>query len=295
MKSNFSILSNPYYFNPSLKFKLKASFLVGLFIFLFIYFFKPFNINKLSDIILEYAFFLGAIAVIGAFLLLYVPPLLFKTYFNEDNWTIKKNIIFICISIFLIGSCAWYLDDLYKNTFDIREIYGIKKLGYLSFLRNTFLVVAIPLLIFIFLNEKNIRVRRIKRANKINSYNNEKVVEKILKKQITIYSENKKEKLIFNINDLVYITSEGNYASFFIMKNAELKEKILRVTLAKISEDLKEYTTIIRCHKSYIVNINYINDILGNARGYLLKSDIITFEIPVSRSFSKQSLKSMLN
>jgi len=70
---------------------------------------------------------------------------------------------------------------------------------------------------------------------------------------------------------------------------------ILRVTLTKIDEELQDYTSIIRCHKSYIINVNFITDISGNARGYLLKSDVIPFDIPVSRNFSKQSLKGLLS
>ena len=69
----------------------------------------------------------------------------------------------------------------------------------------------------------------------------------------------------------------------------------MRVTLTKIEKELQDYNKIIRCHKSYIVNVNFINNINGNARGYLLKSDEIPFNIPVSRSFSKQSLKSLLS
>ena len=68
----------------------------------------------------------------------------------------------------------------------------------------------------------------------------------------------------------------------------------MRVTLTKIIENLKEYPNIIRCHKSYIINSDYVLDISGNARGYLLKIKFISINVPVSRSFSKQSLQSLI-
>jgi len=289
MKFLFSWLSTPYYFNPSVKFKLKIGFYFGLFVFLFLYVFKPFNIPSLVDLILEYTVLLGVITFFGVFFMLYIPALLFENYFDEDKWTIGRNIFVILIGIILIGSVLWYFGNLFKSTF------GIVGINYFTFLAYTFSVGVIPLLFFVFINEKSVREKREKRAKEINTYNKEKLVKKILIPKITIYSDNKKEKLIFKPDDLVYISSQGNYASFFIQENTNLKEKILRVTLTKIDTELKDYVNVIRCHKSYIVNVNFIKDISGNARGYLLKSDIIPFSIPVSRSFSKQSLKSLLN
>ena len=289
MKTIFSWLSTPYYFNPLVKFKLKVGFYFGLFVFIFLYIFKPFNLYSLVDFFLEYTALLGLTTAIGVFFMLYIPALIFKSYFDEDNWTIGRNIFVILIGIILIGSLLWYFGNLFKNYF------GFIGLSYFTFLGYTFLVATIPLVFFVFINEKSVRGKRIKRAREINTYNKEKLIKKVLKPEVVIYSDNKKEKIIFKTKDLVYISSQGNYASFFIKKKEGLKEKILRVTLTKINQELHDYTNIIRCHKSYIVNVNFINDISGNARGYLLKSEEIPFNIPVSRSFSKQSLKSLLS
>ena len=288
MNSIYNWLSTPYYFNPSVKFKLKMSFSLGLFVFVFLYIFKPFDLHSLKGIVLGYTIVLGIVTAFGVFFTLYVPALIFKNYFNEDDWTIGRNLFVILFGIISIGSLLWFCGNLYKKE------YGIVGLNYFTFLTYTFLVGTIPILFFVFTNEKNVREKREKRAQEINTFNKEKLIEKPLKTEITIYSENKKENIIFNTDDLVYISSQGNYASFFIKKNNDLKEKILRVTLTKINTELEDYTNIIRCHKSYIVNVSYINDINGNARGYLLKSEIIPFNIPVSRTFSKQSLKSLL-
>ena len=162
----------------------------------------------------------------------------------------------------------------------------------------TFLVGAIPVLFLVYINEKNLRIKRIKRVAELKNFKIKKQLakENILNNKIIIHSDNKKENICFNIDNLVYITSQGNYASFYLKEdNGSLKEKILRVTLSKIESELDNYTKVIRCHKSYIVNTKFIDDISGNARGYLLKSTIIPFDIPVSRSFSKQSLMSFLD
>ncbi|MEO9572096.1 MAG: LytTR family transcriptional regulator DNA-binding domain-containing protein [Polaribacter sp.] len=284
-------LATPYYFNPTIKFKLKSSFILGFFTFSFLYIFRPFYLAFFSEIILTYSILIGFIGFIAAFFTLYIPPLIFKNYFNEDSWTTGRSIFLMIIGNLIAAILIWYFGEMYK------EPYNLKKISLPLFIVFTFLVSSIPLIFFLFLNEQNVRKKREKKAEEINTLKKEKKTKKEenLDENIVLYSDNKKEQISFNINDLVYITSQGNYASFFLNKNNVLKEQILRITLTKINVELENFDTIIRCHKSYIVNSNYISKISGNARGYLLKSDVIPLDIPVSRKFSKLSLQSLLH
>lgn len=288
MKRIITWFSTPYYFNPNVNYKLKVSFLLGLFIFLFLYIFKPFNLSSFKDFLLNYTLGIGLITAVGSFCMLYIPPLLFKNYFNEDNWNVGKNIILILVGVVVIGSILWYFAEIYK------EFYNIKKIPLSRFLGYTFLVASLPLSLYIIYDERQIREKRQGKIKRIKALKKERDLEqtKILQDSIKIYSDNKREHIKFNIIDLIYVTCQGNYTSFFLKTDDSdnLKELILRITLTKTNESLKAYPNIIRCHKSYIINSDYITDIKGNARGYLLKSKYVSFLIPVSRSFSKQSL-----
>lgn len=283
-------LSIPYYFNPSIKFKFKTSLIFGFSVFAFLYVFKPFTLYSLQEILLNYTLIIGLITFLGSFFFLLIPPLLFKNYFNEDNWTIGRNILFILISILVVGSCLWYAAGIYKQE------KGIENISYVSYLLYSNLVGVIPVLFVVYLNEKNVREKRNRKAKEITDNKFKKgVIKEKESDTIVILSDNKKERLKIVISDLVYVTSQGNYASFFIKKEEnKTKEKILRVTLTEIIKALKDYPHIIRCHKSYIINTKYVTSLTGNARGYLLKSEYIDFSIPVSRSFSKQSLLAII-
>lgn len=190
--------------------------------------------------------------------------------------------------IIFIGTILWFFGQFFKQETTIKHI------NYFTFIYYTFLVSALPLIIFISFNEKNIRQKREETAKEINDFKNAKLEVNLPLKIVIISSENNKESFSIEVEKLVYITSEGNYASFFIIENNELKEKILRVTLTKIESFLKDYDFIIRSHKSYIVNTKYVNKVTGNARGYLLKCNILDFYIPVSRKFSKKSLLTLV-
>ncbi len=282
--------NTPYYFNPSVIFKFKTSVTFGISVFIFLYVFKPFSLFSFGDYILQYTAAIGIFTFVGSFFLLCIPPLIFPDFFNEDKWTVGKNVLFLVLSTLFIGSLLWYCSNLYK---DGKELPGIDLPRFLTY---TFLVGAIPIFFSVYLNERNLRRNRIKKVNDIKQFRKKRKNKKQLTTEITIYSDNEKEKINFNINDLVYVSSQGNYVSFFLKsEDHNLKEKILRATLTKVDEKLVPYSKIIRCHKSYIINTSFINDISGNARGYLLKSDIISFDIPVSRRFSKQSLMSFLD
>lgn len=284
MESFLKWLSTPYYFNPSKWFKLKASFSLALLVFVFLYVFRPFSISSLSDnIILEYTLGIGLVSFLSSLYLFFIPSFIFKNFFNEDNWTIGRNLLFIFMSLLFVGSILWVFASFYRTNNHISHI------SYPLFLAYTYLTGSFPIFLLIVINEKKVRLRREKRAKEIKIIKSKE--NNIHKKEIIIYAENNKEYLKVVVDKLVYITSQGNYASFFFVKDNDLKEKVLRVTLNKITKELESFDTIIRCHKSYLINKDFIDSISGNARGYLIQSSLVPFQIPVSRSFCKESLE----
>ena len=280
-------LNKPYYFNPSIKFKFKICLIVGFFVFFFLYFFKPFSLPNFKDYLFNYTLGVGLITFLCGLISLIFPPLLFKKFFDEDKWVIGKNLLFIFFCVLFIGTVLW----TYAYYFKLDK--PIKQISYFTFLYYTFLVGPFPIIFYVFYNEYTIRKKREQKAKGFTLGKKEEQKENIT--SIIFTSENNKESLQLEIKKLVYITSEGNYASFFTVENNTLKESILRVTLSKIEESLADINYLIRCHKSYIVNTKYVENIRGNARGYLLIIDLIDFDIPVSRKFSKASLSRLLN
>ena len=56
-------------------------------------------------------------------------------------------------------------------------------------------------------------------------------------------------------------------------------------TIKQIEEQLKNYGFFVRCHRAYIINMNHIDSIEGNAKGYKLQLLNVSKEIPVSRTY----------
>ena len=279
-------LRRPYYFNHSISYRFMISFWFSFFVFIFLYFLTPFNLIKLENFLLKYVLGLSLIVFLVLIFLFFLLPLVFKNFFKKDKWTIGKNVLFIIVTLFTTSFFLWFYN------FKIKSSYGLQPLSLGRFIYYTFVVGLFPSILVIFFNERNVRIKKMKNVEEILSL---KKVEKIkIPKQIYFTSIDTKESILITIKDLVYITSQSNYACFFINENNSLKEYIIRITLKKVEQQLSNYTEFYRCHKSYIVNANFINNLEGNARGYQLITSIDAIKIPVSRKFPKELLKKII-
>ena len=80
--------------------------------------------------------------------------------------------------------------------------------------------------------------------------------------------------------------AQGNYIQVvFIDENLKQVKKMIRATMKSLEENLKDYPTFLRVHRSYIVNKNKITKSTGNAQGITLYLDNTTEIVPVSRKF----------
>ena len=280
-------LKKPYFFIDSPKLNLQLSFGIGVFIFLFLYLFEPFGIYNSEINLLYYTLGFGLVTFFILSFYFLILPILFKNFFKDENWTVGKNIGFVLFLVLSITVANWFYSCKILNTANS---------GYLTlkdFFVYTFSLAIFPIVIFTYITEKVYTNWRKKTAKKLMSLRNNDIdIKKKIK--ITIFGDNKKESITFYLHNLVYISSHGNYASFFINNNDAVEEHIIRNTLSKIMVYFKMYNTIIRCHKSYIVNINNIQSISGNARGYFLNPYTSPQQIPVSRKFKKDQLAKLI-
>ncbi len=95
---------------------------------------------------------------------------------------------------------------------------------------------------------------------------------------------NTQEKLNLDPQDIAYVEGEGNYCTVYWHEEGLLQNRILRVTLKQLEEQFITSESIIRCHKSFIINLNEDLKLSGNAKGHFFSSPFFPIKIPVSRS-----------
>lgn len=281
----------PYYLNKSTKISLLQSFSLGIFAFLFLFIIKPHFASSVTNNIFLFALNSGIILTCVFLVYNFVLIFLFKHFFNENIWTVGKHLITFA-SLILIAS---FLNWNFNQYITIYE--GSRIQSYTNFLSSFFIVAVFPISIYLYIDERILRLNREKVSLEIMQEKKKKNVLFSRQKtsELTFQSSNSKECISFKINDLFYINSQGNYASFFLKKKTNIKESVLRKQLVAIEKELKDYKNIVRCHKSYIVNTDYVVNISGNARGYFLHFNEFEYQIPVSRKFKKEDLLTIFN
>lgn len=84
------------------------------------------------------------------------------------------------------------------------------------------------------------------------------------------------------VSQIVYIVAEDNYSKIVLLNQpAVLVSKTL-----KLFESQLQFSGFIRCHKSYLVNIAFVNELCCNGISKLNLSN--DKEIPVSRTGLKR-------
>lgn len=122
----------------------------------------------------------------------------------------------------------------------------------------------------------------------LNSDKLEKILLDINKKQntkkITINTDG---KLVFlEIEDILFIESDGNYSTFFLTKNQKL---VVTKKLKEVDSMLPEHK-FFRIHNSYIVNLNKIKEFL-KSEGYVVMES--NHKIPVARQRKSDFLEKL--
>ena len=112
-------------------------------------------------------------------------------------------------------------------------------------------------------------------------------------KMINLHDNNGTLRLSINTDALYYLESEDNYIKVHYKHNERIVSYMLRSRTRTIEESLKG-TSMMRCHRSYIVNINKIRLMEEDRRmHYITLNDKSINRIPVSKSYYDKVVASL--
>lgn len=266
-------LKKPYPFNNDLRHNAKVVFFIGGAIGLFLFFFEPFNFNEFS---LREKFIVSSIISLITFAVLsfsmIIIPSYFKRLFSRNTWNVLKEIIWntwIIISL-IIG---------YFLYFRFNSIFVIQPADVLKIILISFLAVSI----LVILN----RNRLVKLHLNVAVELNQKLMLKLDNGNdfITIESEYKKDSLRLSVKESILFKSAGNYVEIYYFEAGVTKKHLIRTTLKNIENLLLNYNFIFRCHRTYLINTNFIEKAEGDSQGIKLLIKGINFTVPVSRIY----------
>jgi len=270
--SNFLKQPYPFYYRGKELFLIAGLiFVMSLF---FNYFFQPFDVY-IPEHKMNY-FLISLIHSSSPFVILLMLSAVNINPSIEENWCISKEIGFILLYLLLVGLAQFLIRDLiYDNPNNWSLRYLVEEI------RNTILVGILFISILVPLNFNRLYAKNIMGASNLKTHHSS--VKSDVNSSILIKTQLKGENLQLDVNNLLFAKAEGNYVELFVKD--EIKRKVLkRITIKELESVLKPYPNIFKTHRSYLVNLDHIKNVTGNAQGYKLQLDNIMQKIPVSRN-----------
>lgn len=93
-------------------------------------------------------------------------------------------------------------------------------------------------------------------------------------------------KISIDQENLLYVDSADNYATIHYLNKSKLSHYLIRNSLKWIEENLTHETSLVRCHRSFIVNLDKVKVLRKTKDGIFLEMDALnTPDIPVSKTY----------
>lgn len=119
-------------------------------------------------------------------------------------------------------------------------------------------------------------------------YEERTVKEKDDKYVIQFKDERNEVRFTLSSDKIIYIESSDNYCIIKYINNNEVIDFLLRNSLKRLSEELKD-TPIQRCHRSYMINFEHVASLRRDNSEISLEFDVKGIkEIPVSKSYNEK-------
>ena len=271
-----NLFNKPYPFNDDLKHNSKIIFFISVGVLLFLMLLQPFDISLLPTRQKYYLIIgFGVITFLSLSLNLLFIPSQFPKKFASVKWNIKKEVFWN----------LWILFTILMGFFFYCNTLGVLKFNF-NMVIKLILIDIIPITVLIVINQNKMLRSNLKMADDINKkLKDHKLIQE---KVVHFNSDYQKDSLAIKVSLLLFIRSANNYIEVFWKEADLIKNQMVRCSMFSVEELLKDHKFIVKCHRSFIVNINYIERFEGNSQGYKLYFENISFSIPVSKSFASK-------
>lgn len=321
-----AILARPFPFmGESFRSSVMTAICFGAFVTLFLCLFPPMGLSEVPPPNLYlFSLIYGAICSVIMLCNVLAVMRLFRRSLAEERWTIGKNIALIVWNVLTIAA-----GNIAYTMYQFHFYFSLQTIVML--LGMTILIGIFPVIVLTLLQERRLLRRNINAASRISAHLHsphtreqssttsnatvpyapapEPTQEGSPKKSNSLLSSpayhlvfegaSTKERFETVAEAIICLQSSDNYVTIFALRGdnsdneGDIQTALLRMTLKSVEERINSHERILRCHKSYIVNLDHVRDISGNAQGYKLHIPALNFPVPVSRSYQKRVLQAL--
>lgn len=276
VKNILKRLNEPFPEDISLVNKIRSKIGIGIFVTLFLYILRPFGLTYYGNEALLICVKFGLVTVFAG-----VAYNLFSIYIlglkkDMSSWTLWKWIVSAIVLIIFISICNY----LFMSSLEGWE--GFSWANFLGMVIITFIVGIFPIIFSGMIIQMNAYKRNQIKAKDMQTGLIPKKTEAL---RVMLTDENNRNNYSFDLANLLYIEAMQNYVSVYHLTTGKIEKTIFRNTVKRIEVQVAK-SPLIRCHRSFLVNTNLIEKVVGNAQGLRLTlKGLEDRTIPVSRKY----------
>jgi LytTr DNA-binding domain len=245
----------------------------GVFLYMFFVFFEPFDISEWHDPN-KYIKLIGFAAVtsIATFVHRQVMPKAFPKFHEETHWVIWKEILTLLVLMLLITTGTMVYGTLLFG-------WALSIYTWITFFGWVLLIAVFPTVFWV-LSDYIYQLKKYSRPIEVHLLDGE-----VGDGKLKLIAENEKDVLELRNKDLLFIESSDNYCTICYLKDDKVEKTLLRSSLSRLETQIED-KNIVRTHRSFIVNLDHVAKVSGNAQGYKLHLNTADVLVPVARKFS---------
>jgi hypothetical protein len=249
----------------------------ALFALLFINIYKPFESPQWYPITQFEYFLYSSLIILTGVLVVVISRIIMYYYTKKRTLTYWEYLIWVIAEIFFMSLFYTLYSYTLDETRDFTEVYR-------SSVIKTSLILLLPYIIsllFLSWREKSMRLKELEvkgqeegvpaRTEIINFRDEKGVLQLSIKK-----------------DSLLYLESADNYVSVWYLSKSGVSNYLVRNTLKEMELRFSQ-TRIVRCHRSYLVNLDQVKVARRTSNGIVLDLGTPKIpDIPVSRTHAEQ-------
>ncbi len=248
----------------------------AVFALLFINIYTPFESPSWYPISRIQYFLFSSLIILTGVLVVVISRIVMFYYTKKRTISYWDYIIWVAAEIFFMSLFYTLYSYIMDDTRNFWEIYR-------SSVRNTSLILLLPYsisLLFFSMQEKS-RQLKVMEENKQSGD-----ITLSQKGNVLSFTDDKGElKLSIKKESLLFLESADNYVTIWYLSKSGVSKYLLRNTLKEM-EDRFANTNIIRCHRSFMVNLDKVKVAKRTKDGIMLDLDVEHIpDIPVSKSY----------
>jgi len=250
----------------------------AIFALLFINIFQPFGSQNWYPNISQFKyFFFSSLIILIGMLVVVVSRIIMLAFVKKNSifyWQYGLWVLAEILSMSLFYSLFTKFIPKEGMERDFIDIFHRSTI-------NTSLVILLPysiLWLYFSWHDKNMMLQKMAQDEPIHD---------VQKKSFIAFPDEKGElKITIVLENLLYVDSADNYATIHYLNKSKISHFLIRNSLKWMEENLTKESPLVRCHRSYIVNLDKVKVLRKTKDGIFLELDAInTPDIPVSKTY----------